>query len=106
MLWYSTKALKVRQLIKQDFEKAFASGVDAILTPTTPSTAFKPGEKSDPLAMYLADIFTVTANLTHMPALSVPSGTDAQGLPFGIQFTTPQGQEDVLFALAQDFEKI
>lgn len=103
---YYTKALKVRELIKKDFEKVFASGVDAVLTPTTPSTAFKPGEKSDPLAMYLADIFTVTANLTHMPAVSVPSGNDSNGLPFGIQFTTNQGQEDALFTIAKDFEKI
>ena len=102
---YYNKAIKVRSLIKSDFEKVFASGVDAVLVPTSPSTAFKPGEKSDPLSMYLADIFTVTANLTHMPAVSVPSGTDSQGLPFGIQFTCNQGKEEVLFAIANDFEK-
>lgn len=102
---YYTKALKVRELIKHDFEKVFATGVDAVLTPTTPTTAFRPGEKSDPLSMYLADIFTVTANLCHMPALSVPSGNDSEGMPFGIQFTTAQGNEQGLFTIASDFEK-
>ncbi len=102
---YYNKAIKVRSLIKSDFEKVFASGVDVVLTPTTPTTAFKPGEKSDPLSMYLADIFTVTANLCHMPAISIPSGVDSQGLPFGIQFTANQGREDALFDITQDFEK-
>ena len=103
---YYNKALKVRTLIKSDFEKVFASGVDFVLTPTTPTTAFKPGEKSDPLSMYLADIFTVTANLCHMPAISIPSGKDSQGLPFGIQFTGAQGSEEGLFGITSDFEKV
>lgn len=98
---YYTKALKVRELIKQDFEKVFANGVDAVLTPTTPTTAFKPGEKTDPLSMYLADIFTVTANLAQMPAISIPSGVDGNNLPFGIQFTANPGREDVLFEVAK-----
>ena len=102
---YYGKALAVRELIKQDFEKVFASGVDAVLVPTTPSTVFKPGEKADPLSMYLADIFTVTANLCHTPAMSIPSGKDSRGLPFGIQLTAPQGREDILFTIAKDFEK-
>jgi aspartyl-tRNA(Asn)/glutamyl-tRNA(Gln) amidotransferase subunit A len=102
---YYTKALKVRELIKKDFEKVFATGVDAVLTPTTPSVAFRPGEKVDPLSMYLADIFTVTANLCHMPAISVPSGTNREGMPFGIQFTASWGKEDNLFMVASDFEK-
>lgn len=102
---YYNKALKVRELIKRDFEKVFDSGVDVVLTPTTPTTAFKFGEKKDPLSMYLADIFTISANLTHMPAISIPSGSDTQGLPFGIQFTANQGREDVLFSTASDFEK-
>lgn len=102
---YYNKALKIREVIKRDFQKAFDSGVDAVLVPTTPSTAFKPGEKSDPLSMYLADIFTVTANLTHMPAISIPSGKDSMGLPFGIQFTANEGREDILFSIAKDFEK-
>ena len=102
---YYNKAIKVRELLKKDFEKVFDSGVDAVLTPTTPSTAFKFGEKKDPLSMYLADIFTITANLTHMPAISIPSGNDSAGLPFGIQFTAPQGMEQRLFAITTDFEK-
>lgn len=102
---YYNKALKVREVIKQDFKKVFDAGVDAVLVPTTPTTAFKPGEKSDPLSMYLADIFTVTANLTHMPAISIPSGVDTEGLPFGIQFTADQGREKTLFDIAKDFEK-
>ena len=102
---YYTKALKVRELIKQDFEKVFTDGVDVVLTPTTPSVAFRPGEKVDPLSMYLADIFTVTANLCHMPAISVPSGNNREGMPFGIQFTAPQGHEAQLFTIAGDFEK-
>ncbi len=102
---YYTKALKVRALIKQDFEKVFASGVDVVMTPTTPTTAFRPGEKVDPLSMYLADIFTVTANLCQIPSISVPSGTDSNGMPFGMQFTAGQGKEGYLFAVASDFEK-
>ncbi len=102
---YYNKATKVREVIKQDFKKVFESGVDAILTPTTPTTAFKFGEKADPLSMYLADIFTINANLTHMPAISIPSGTDEQGLPFGIQFVGDHGSEQKLFTITHDFEK-
>ena len=101
---YYNKALKVRELIKQDFEKVFADGVDVVITPTTPTTAFKPGEKTDPLSMYMADIFTVTANLCHMPSLSVPSGKDDHGMPFGLQFTAGEGRDQILFAAAQDFQ--
>lgn len=107
---YYNKSLKVRELIKQDYEKVFhpesGAGVDVVLTPTTPTTAFRPGEKSDPLAMYMADMFTVSANLAHVPAISVPSGVDSNGLPFGIQFTAPQGKEDTLFAVTNDFEQV
>jgi len=102
---YYNKATKVRGVIKQDFQKVFDAGVDVILTPTTPTTAFTFGEKADPLSMYLADIFTINANLAHMPAISVPSGNDENGLPFGIQFLANQGREDILFAVAKDFEK-
>jgi aspartyl-tRNA(Asn)/glutamyl-tRNA(Gln) amidotransferase subunit A len=102
---YYNKALKVRELIKQDFKKVFDSGVDVVLTPTTPTTAFGFGEKKDPLSMYLADIFTISANLAHMPAISIPSGNDTQGLPFGIQYSADQGREDILFTIAADFEK-
>lgn len=102
---YYGKATKLREVIKGDFEKVFDAGVDVVLTPTTPTTAFKFGEKKNPLAMYLADIFTVTANLTHMPAISVPSGNDENNMPFGLQFTANQGREDILFAISSDFEK-
>ncbi|MSR71467.1 MAG: Asp-tRNA(Asn)/Glu-tRNA(Gln) amidotransferase subunit GatA [Candidatus Taylorbacteria bacterium] len=100
---YYNKANIVRALIKNDFLEAFKK-VDVILTPTTPSSAFKIGEKvTDPLQMYLEDIFTVTANLTGMPAISVPSGKTKDGLPLGIQFTANLGREDVLFNIGKDF---
>ena len=92
-------------MIKRDFKKVFDSGVDVILTPTAPTTAFKFGEKADPLSMYLADIFTINANLTHMPAISIPSGIDSNGLPFGIQFIADQCREDILFTIGADFAK-
>ena len=84
---YYNRARKVRALIKQDFEKAFASGVDAILAPTTPSAAFGLGEadKSNPVEMYLNDVFTVTLNLAGLPGVSVPMGLNAEGLPLGLQ---------------------
>ena len=82
---YYLKAQKVRTLIARDFDEAFAK-VDAIITPTTPTTAFRLGEKADdPLAMYLADIFTVTASLAGIPGLSVPCGSNSDGLPIGLQ---------------------
>ena len=82
---YYLKAQKVRSLIARDFDEAFAK-VDAIVTPTTPTTAFRLGEKADdPLAMYLADIFTVTASLAGIPGLSVPCGNNSDGLPIGLQ---------------------
>ena len=80
---YFTKAQKVRTLIKQDFRKAFEP-CDVILTPTAPSAAFGIGETTDPLAMYLNDVFAVPASLAGLPAMSVPGGLDAQGLPLGL----------------------
>lgn len=82
---YYRRAQKVRTLIRRDFEQAFKE-CDVLLTPTTPTTAFKLGEKTaDPLEMYLADIFTVSVNLAGMPAISIPFGADAKGLPIGLQ---------------------
>ena len=90
---YYLKALKVRRLIGQDFANAFEK-VDVILGPTTPSTAFKIGDKTDdPIAMYLEDLFTVGANLAGIPAVSIPSGTDSQGLPTAIQLQAPVLQD-------------
>jgi aspartyl-tRNA(Asn)/glutamyl-tRNA(Gln) amidotransferase subunit A len=80
---YFTKAQKVRALIKQDFAKAFEQ-CDVILTPTAPSAAFGIGETTDPLAMYLNDVFAVPASLAGLPAMSVPGGLDEQGLPLGL----------------------
>ena len=84
---YYNRARRVRTLIKRDFERAFADGIDAILTPSTPSAAFGLGEMADadPVQMYLNDVFTVTVNLAGLPGLSVPAGLDRQGLPLGLQ---------------------
>jgi aspartyl-tRNA(Asn)/glutamyl-tRNA(Gln) amidotransferase subunit A len=81
---YFTQASKVRTLIARDFEAAWES-CDLLLTPTAPSAAFALGEKSDPLAMYLNDVFTVPSSLAGLPAMSVPAGLDGQGLPLGLQ---------------------
>ena len=80
---YFTKAQKVRTVIKRDFRDAFDK-CDLILTPTAPSAAFGLGEKTDPLAMYLNDVFAVPASLAGLPAMSVPGGLDGQGLPLGL----------------------
>lgn len=105
---YYGKATTVRDLIRKDFEKAFED-VDVIATPTSPVPAFKIGEKSDdPLSMYLADIFTVPANLAGVPAISVPSGCierEGKKLPLGFQIIAPHFQEDILFALSRDVEQ-
>ena len=101
---YYSKAQKVRALVKADYEKAFAK-CDAILTPTSPSTAFKLGEKSDdPLAMYLNDIYTVSANLAGVPAVSVPSGLSSEGLPIGTQLVGSFWSEATLLNLANVYE--
>jgi aspartyl-tRNA(Asn)/glutamyl-tRNA(Gln) amidotransferase subunit A len=82
---YYRRAQKVRTLIRQDFEQAFKT-CDVLLAPTTPTTAFKLGEKTDdPLTMYLSDIFTVSVNLAGVPGISIPFGVDAKGLPIGLQ---------------------
>ncbi len=104
---YYNRANAVRDMIRADFMKAFES-VDIIATPTAPSPAFKIGEKTaDPVAMYLEDIFTVTANITGMPAISVPCGTvakDGVDLPVGIQFTARHGDEKTLFGVGRELE--
>jgi aspartyl-tRNA(Asn)/glutamyl-tRNA(Gln) amidotransferase subunit A len=103
---YYVRAQKVRTLIKQDFEECFASGVDAMLTPTTPSAAFAVGEKSnaDPIEMYLNDVFTVTVNMAGLPAISIPAGLDAQNLPLGLQLIGRAFDEETLFSLGQVIE--
>lgn len=101
---YYSKAEQVRSLMRSDFLRAFKE-VEVIATPTAPTPAFKIGEKSDdPLQMYLADVFTVTANIVGIPALSVPSGKTRRGLPIGLQFMAPHGAEETLFAAAAGAE--
>jgi aspartyl-tRNA(Asn)/glutamyl-tRNA(Gln) amidotransferase subunit A len=103
---YYVRAQKVRTLIKRDFEECFASGVDAMLTPTTPSAAFALGEKgaADPIEMYLNDVFTVTVNMAGLPGISVPAGLDAQNLPLGLQLIGRPFDEETLFSLGQVIE--
>lgn len=103
---YYNRARKVRTLIKRDFEQVFDSGVDAILTPTTPSAAFGLGEmkSADPIEMYLNDVFTVTVNLAGLPGISVPAGLSASGLPLGLQLIGRPWDEGELLAVAQQLE--
>lgn len=103
---YYVRAQKVRTLIKRDFEIAFEAGVDAVLTPATPSAAFGIGEKSggDPVEMYLNDIFTVTVNMAGLPGIAVPAGLDGQGLPLGLQLIGRPFDEETLFQVAQVIE--
>jgi aspartyl-tRNA(Asn)/glutamyl-tRNA(Gln) amidotransferase subunit A len=102
---YYLKAQKVRTLIRQDYENAFEL-VDLILGPTTPTTAFKIGEKADdPIAMYLNDIYTVPANLAGNPAVSIPSGFDSGGLPIGMQLIGPMWGEQKILDAADAFEQ-
>ena len=102
---YYLKAQKVRMLIRQDFASAFAR-CDAILTPTAPTPAFLFGEKvNDPLAMYLNDIYTVTANLAGIPGISVPCGLSSEGLPIGLQLLGPNWSEALLLRLAHAYQQ-
>ena len=103
---YYVRAQKIRTLIKRDFEAAYADGVDAILTPATPSAAFGIGEKAsaDPVEMYLNDVFTVTVNMAGLPGIAVPAGLDGQGLPLGLQLIGRPFDEETLFAVAQVIE--
>ncbi len=100
---YYVRAQKIRTLIKRDFEEVYAQGVDAILTPATPSAAFAIGEKgsADPVEMYLNDIFTVTVNMAGLPGIAVPAGLDGQGLPLGLQLIGRAFDEETLFAAGQ-----
>ncbi|MGA0715935.1 MAG: Asp-tRNA(Asn)/Glu-tRNA(Gln) amidotransferase subunit GatA [Gemmobacter sp.] len=104
---YYNRARKVRALIRRDFETAFAEGIDAILTPATPSAAFELGAQAsaDPVAMYLNDVFTVTVNLAGLPGIAVPVGLDAQGLPLGLQLIGRPWDEAGLLAHAHVLEK-
>ena len=105
---YYVQAQKVRTLIKRDFEDVFNDGVDAILTPATPSAAFGVADqemKSDPIKMYLNDIFTVTVNMAGLPSIAVPAGKDGQGLPLGLQLIGKPFDEETLFAAARVIEK-
>ncbi len=103
---YYGKAQAVRNTLKKEFVKAFES-IDFVVTPTAPFVAWKIGEKSDPVSVWLADVFTVTANIVGVPAISIPSGfaeVDGKNLPLGIQFMAPHGREDLLFEVGKKFE--
>ncbi len=103
---YYVRAQKVRTLIKQDFETVYASGVDALLTPATPSAAFAIGEKeNDPVSMYLNDVFTVTVNMAGLPGIAVPGGLSDDKLPLGLQLIGRPFEEETLFSLAAAIEQ-
>jgi aspartyl-tRNA(Asn)/glutamyl-tRNA(Gln) amidotransferase subunit A len=99
------RALKVRRLIREDFDKAFG-GCDVVMGPTTPTAAFKAGEKaSDPLAMYLSDVYTISGNLAGIPGVSVPCGFTAAGLPIGLQIQAAPFEEEKLLRVARMYER-
>ena len=101
---YYLKAQQVRTLLRQDYEHAFAA-CDVVAMPTTPTPAFTFGEKTDdPLQMYLSDVFTVSANLTGLPAISIPAGRNGAGLPIGVQLTGRMFDETTLLAAAHALE--
>ena len=105
---YYVRAQKVRTLIKRDFELAFADGIDAILTPATPSAAFGVGDEdmsADPVKMYLNDVFTVTVNMAGLPGIAVPAGKDRAGLPLGLQVIGKPFDEETLFAAGRVIER-
>ncbi|MDR0675455.1 MAG: Asp-tRNA(Asn)/Glu-tRNA(Gln) amidotransferase subunit GatA, partial [Elusimicrobiota bacterium] len=102
---YYLKAQKVRNLIAKDYEKVFSNEVDFIITPTTPTTAFKIGEKlNDPLSMYLSDIYTISINLAGVPAISIPIGQDTKKLPIGLQIIGKHFDELGILKLSKFFE--
>src|SRR5690606_28506967 len=105
---YYVRAQKVRTLIKRDFEQAFDDGIDAILTPATPSAAFGIGDEemnADPVKMYLNDVFTVTVNMAGLPGIAVPAGKDGRGLPLGLQIIGRPFDEETLFAAGRVIER-
>ena len=104
---YYLRAQKVRTLVRQDFERSFETGVDAILTPATPSAAFAVGEKGsdNPIEMYLNDAFTVTVNMAGLPAIAVPAGHSSERLPLALQLIGRPYDEDTLFALGEVIER-
>jgi aspartyl-tRNA(Asn)/glutamyl-tRNA(Gln) amidotransferase subunit A len=102
---YYVRAQKIRTLIKRDFEQAWAK-VDVVLTPATPSPAFAPGEISDPVQMYLNDIFTVTVNMAGLPGIAVPAGISKDGLPLGLQIIGKAFDEETLFKTAAAIEQV
>ncbi|MEM9329709.1 MAG: Asp-tRNA(Asn)/Glu-tRNA(Gln) amidotransferase subunit GatA [Pseudomonadota bacterium] len=105
---YYLRAQKIRTLIKRDFEEVFSKGVDAILTPATPSSAFAIGDEemaADPVKMYLNDIFTVTVNMAGLPGIAVPAGLDNKGLPLGLQLIGKPFEEETLFQASHVIER-
>jgi aspartyl-tRNA(Asn)/glutamyl-tRNA(Gln) amidotransferase subunit A len=103
---YYLRAQKVRALVRRDFDQVFAAGVDVVLSPTSPTPAFKLGEKiDDPLAMYLNDIYTVPANLAGLPGISVPCGFSKGGLPIGLQLIGRPFEEATLLRIARATER-
>ena len=101
---YYKKARQAQSLIRQEFVKVFEQ-VDILVTPTTPTPAFKLGEVSDPLSMYLADIFTVGLNIAGVPGISIPAGATKSGLPIGVQLVAPHFGEGKLFQAAHALEQ-
>jgi aspartyl-tRNA(Asn)/glutamyl-tRNA(Gln) amidotransferase subunit A len=102
---YYLKALKVRRLIRNDFDEAFES-VDVIASPVAPTPAFKIGElMDDPLAMYLSDIYTISANLAGLPGITIPAGFSQSRLPIGLQLLAPPFEEERLLRTARMFER-
>ncbi|MDB5308118.1 MAG: gatA 3 [Gemmataceae bacterium] len=103
---YYVKALKVRRLVKKDYDEAFER-CDVVMGPTTPTAAFRIGEKSDdPLAMYLSDVYTVSCNLAGIPGMSIPCGFTAGGLPIGLQLLAPPFEEEKMFRIARMYESV
>jgi aspartyl-tRNA(Asn)/glutamyl-tRNA(Gln) amidotransferase subunit A len=99
-------AMRARTLLRRDFDNVFSTGVDLLLTPVTPTTAFGVGEKADdPLEMYLSDVYTTTANLVGLPGLCVPAGRAESGLPVGCQLLAPPFEERRLFRAGAVLER-